>query len=343
MVNKLRIVSLGGGTTVVIIATWGAVEYPAPIKPFVLAATIGVFVAAVPSGLAYGKLFWRRTSQVRAVQHSGRDRGRIFLSDTAVESRAATLSAVDDALEAVTEFEPRTSLFPEGRGRTVVHTNFHNSFVRITDDDRLSVTGESEPTEQIADLVESAVDVSFSRVKSNPFLRPEGVKGAPRVFLAILLMAVVLAGVMTVAGAAYPSGAYNPAEKTVLVGIDLRGDLDPWTSATETRLTKAAFLVRSFEEKSVEVRWQANGSGSKQVATHATEALAIDTDARSQLAAVRSSSPSPPKIERANRIERRLRRAERDVADQIAAAAETAPADEVPTLRRVSRRLTARS
>jgi hypothetical protein len=318
MVNELRAFArLGGGflTSFAVWAGWQYADGPAATAPFLAVAALGLVVAYTPAAVTRAKHWLTLTEQHWAARRGANERTTpTFVSDPVGDSEAA-LAAVRDAVRDGDEYDGvTTDSFPEGGGLTVTHTEFHNSFVRVAESGRLVVTGASKRTRALAQLVESVCDVPVESRVTNPLSSPEKVRGAPRVFLGLVLAVVVVAGVVGVAGAGYPSGAYNPAEKLVLVSFDARSDL-PGVSTTETRLDKAAFLVTVLDEKAVEMRW--SGNDTDRVTTHARESLAIRREAASLLGKIRQSSPTPAQVRRAERIERDLVAAERRVASSI--------------------------
>lgn len=321
MVNKLRTFAGLGGWFLTVLAAWAGWRYvddPAAAVPFGAVAVLGLIVVHAPEAVTRAK-HWLGLAKQRWEAHRGKNERSTpaFVSAPVGEPETA-LAAIRDAVrEGDVYDDAETDAFPEGDGLRVTHTEFHNSFVRVAESGRLVVTGASKRTRTLARLVERVCDVPVEPQPTNPLSAPEKVQGAPRVFLGVVLAVVVVGGVVGVAGAAYPSGAYNPAEKVVLVSFDARGDV-PGVSTTETRLDKAAFLVTVLDEKAVEVRWSGNDTG--WVKTHAREALAVRRDATRLLEGIRQSSPTPAQVKRAERIERDLVSAERRVAASITAA-----------------------
>lgn len=318
MVNKLRAFARLGGGFLTVLAAWAGWQYadgPAEALSFVAVAALGLVVVRAPAAVTRAKHWLTLTEQHWAARRGKNERTTPAFVSEPVGNPEAALAAIRDAVRNDDEYDDaKTDAFPEGDGLTVTHTEFHNSFVRVAESGRLVVTGASKRTRALAGLVERVCDVSVESRVTNPLSAPEKVQGAPRVFLGLVLAVVVVAGVVGVAGAAYPSGAYNPAEKAVLVTFDARGSL-PGVSTTETHLDKAAFLVTVLDEKAVEVRWSSNDTD--RVTTHARESLVVRREAASLLAEIRRSSPTPAQIRRAKRIERDLVAAERRVAASI--------------------------
>lgn len=315
MVNKLRTLSLLSGGFLVALSAWGLSRYGGPPGGFLGVAALGAIVASLPWTLAYLKLYlYRAYWWVKNWRSESAERGSIFVSETPVSDREAALDDIADALAAEGVGESVAAAdFSEGRGLTVTHAGFHNSFVRVGRSDRVVVTGASEKTRDLAENIEEVGPLSFERTYTNPFTKPIPVRGAFRVFLGLAIVALVLYGVGSVADAAYPSDVYNPAEKTVLVSIDARTTLDPGRSRTEAHLDRASFLVQVLEEEAVEIRWDRPSRATM----HGDQALLISRDVRDQLEAARASSLTPVQAERAARIEARLHDAEQAVATAL--------------------------
>jgi hypothetical protein len=222
---------------------------------------------------------------------------------------------------------------------TVLHGGFHNSFIRVTAAGRVVVTGASERTKLLAETVSDAYSLSFERTRNNPFDGMEPVRGAPRVFLGVLVFAMLLFGTHTVTAAAYPTDTYNPAERAVIVGFDASGSLDPRVSETDVKLSKAAFLVEVVNESATEVRWR--GNDTERIAEHGENALEASDDTRSLLASVEGESLTPDQAERAERIRTRLSEAERNVATALEEAADGETVGNTERLTRLSDQLRA--
>lgn len=307
--NKLRVLSLGGGTLVVVASAWAALRY-AGSAPFARAALLGLLVAGLPTGLAHGKLVarrgWRRLSRARADAPPG---DATMVSGSAVEDPDSELAAIADAVRTADGFEAvRREPFDDGEGLVVTHAGFHSSFVRLTPGGRLAVTGASKRTRRLAAVIEAARPYALTDRTNNPLRRPDPVRGAPRVFLGVLLVAVLLVGAGTIADGAYPGDTYTAGEKAVLVSIDAKADVDPGTSATNATLAKAEFVVLALEEEAVEMRWESNSS--RLLAEHGRQSLRMSEDARALLADARADSPTARQAARAERIEADLHAAE---------------------------------
>jgi len=317
--NKLRGLSVGGGAFLVGAAAWTAASYGATADRATLVgvALLGVGVAAAPRALAAAKLWSYRLRRAR--EAGGADepaRDATYVSAEPIRDRDDALDAVAAVVRDSDEYDGvRDEQFPEGVGLTVTHVGFHNSFVRLTDADRLVVSGASEKTRSLARAAGDALGVSLEPASTNPFRGPEPVRGAPRVFLGVLLAGLVVVGALGVVGAAYPSDAYNPAEKAILVSVDARADFDPGFSDADARLDKAAFLADVLDEEAVEIRW-ADGDR-RSVLAHGRQAIRIREDAQRLLEPVRDGAPNRARERRAAEIAADLREAERRVAAAI--------------------------
>lgn len=321
--NKLRVLSVGGGAFLVAASVWASFRY-AGSASFGWPVVLGVLVAGLPIGLAYGKLWarrgWRRLRHVRA---DDPPRDVSYVSESRVEDPESELAAIADAVRDADGLDAaRRKQFDDGDGLVVTHAGFHSSFVRLTSTGRLVVTGASRRTRRLVEAIEATRPRSLTRSANNPLRRSDPVRGAPRVFLGVLLVGLVLVGVGGVADGAYPDDAYTAGEKAVLVSIDARADVDPGTSSTDASLAKAAFVVGAIEEEAVEVRWESNGTSAEVVDEHGRSSLRMSEDVRALVSAVRSGSPSAAQASRADRIEADLHRAEAAVAAAITARLE---------------------
>jgi len=338
--NKLRTVAWGGGGFSILLAVWSAIHYGGPPVRFLPTVVLGLVAAALPFGIAYSKHAAVSIRRRRAAVDEGisAEQGSIFVSETTVDDPIDCLEAIvaavqdDDAYDEVTR-----ESFQEGPGLMVLYGGFHNAFVRITTAGRVVVSGASEHTHDLADIVAETHSLSFRRTRENPFSDLQPVKGAPRVFLGVVVVVVLLTSLLVVSTAAYPSDAYNPAERTVLVGIDARGDFVPGVDRTDTQLSKAAFLVAIVDEGSREVMWARNDSDS--VTDHGQQALRVSQDARALLTAARGGPLTSEQAARADRLDRRLVDARGAVATALVARVESGSINETAELRRVVDRL----
>ena len=340
--NKLRALSWGGGGLVVLLAFWAAIHYDGPVIRFAPAALIGVVAAGLPFGLAYSKsaIESLRLSLADTDKGFSSEQGSVFVSTSAVDDSIDFLEAVHSALRSDEEYDSvKRDSFDEGPGLTVLHGGFHNSFVRVTAAGRVVITGASERTKLLADAVSDTYSLTFERTRNNPFDGMEPVRGALRVFLSVLVFTMLLFGTHAVAATAYPTDAYNPAERTVMVGLDASGSLDPRVSETDTKLSKASFLVNVVNESATEVRWR--GNDTERIAVHGENALEASDDARSLLASAKDESLTPEQAERAERIQARLVEAERNVAAALEEAADNEALENTEPLTRLSDQLRA--
>jgi len=314
--TKLGGLSAGGGAFLVAAAVWTAASYgPAADRPTLVGvALLGAGVAAAPRALAAAKLRGYRLRRALGARGGDRpDRDTTYVSAAPIRDPDDALGAVAAVVRDSDEYDDvRDEQFPEGTGLAVTHVGFHNSFVRVSDAGRLVVSGASKKTRSLARDVEDALGVSVESVSSNPFHVARSVRGAPRVFLGVLLAGLVVVGTVGLVGAAYPSSTYNPAEKAVLVTFDARADFDPGLSEADARLAKAAFLADVLDEEAVEIRWE-DGEPRAMLA-HGRQAIRIRDDARALLEPIRDGDSSRARERRAAAIAADLRDAERRVA-----------------------------
>ncbi|EMA54254.1 hypothetical protein [Halococcus salifodinae] len=342
-VNKLRTLSYGGGLLVGLTALWATISYGGSPLRFVGGFALAVVAAGLPAGLAHSKAtalsYYRRYADEDA--GFSEEQGAVYVSGSSVDDAFEALESVYASLEGDGTYDRiERDAFDEGPGLTVTYSGFHNCFVRVTDGGQMVVTGASKKTGTVADAVASACSLSFDRTRDNPFEGVEPVRGAPRVFLGVIVFAILLVGVGALAGGAYPSDAYNPAERTALMTIDASGDVNPGVSPTDTQLRKASFLVGVVDEEATEIRWEGNSSA--EIAGHGRQAIAVSSDARDLLAAVREGLATPEQVERANRLAAELREAEQSVATALAERADSqALSGDVAALRRLGERLRA--
>lgn len=319
MVNKLRGLSVVASLFLLAVSVWIAVRYDVPS---VLATSVAsaALIVGLPVALAYGKLGGRRAwRSLRDQRRDGiPDRQRTLVSETPVENPTAVLTAVADAVRDTEEFDDvRREEFDDGNdGLMVTHAGFHSSFVRITDEDHVAITGGSKRTRALGRLIERVRPLSMAAQPNNPFHDPIPVRGAPRVFLGVFMIVVVILATGSMVGTAYPGEPYTAGEKAVLVGMDARADFDGGVTPTEARLDKAQFIVDAVGEEAVEVNWTSDNQSAR-VTKHGRQALAMSADARALLATVRASDPTPEQAARADRIEADLRAAEERVAAEI--------------------------
>lgn len=318
--RKLSVLKHLAGWTLLVYSAWALLRYgDGNPRPYIWSGFLAVSIMVLPTGLAFTKLWGKRVGQViKNRRGTSSARGHTYVSDGTVDDREVVLDTLEEAIRASGAFDGlRRSTFPEGEGITVKHT-FHNAFVRIPRSGRVVVTGTSAKARELAETVGLTLSVSMNPRRSNPLLRPDPVRGFPRALLGVVLVVLFVVGSITVAEAAYPAAAYNPAEKTVLVSFDLRSDLAPAETQSEIRLSRAAFLVDVLDEKSVEVRWSNTQAG---VVRHAEQSLVIRRDANRQIESLRREPLTPAEQTRLAGIERDLEVAESEVAAAIAAEA----------------------
>ena len=331
MVTKLRAFTATVGGFLVVLSLWAIAEYGAGrgVIPFLETAALGIAIASLPSVYVRARfLLYRglRRLRLRRKAASGRagDADSLrstFVSTDAVPDPDELLGAVRDSVLAGDAYDGvRRDEFPEGDGLTVTHTGFHNSFVRTTDADRLVVNGTSRKTRQLVADIEEALPVSLEAADTNPFGRSTSIRRIPRVLIVVATVVLLVVGVGGVAGAAYQSAAYNPAERGVLVAMDVQSDVDPGTSVAEASVAKAEFVVGVLDEESVEIGWEYNTTS--RVVGHGRDAVALSANARTFLERARSTGTSDAVRSRASVVERDLRSAERKVAAALHRKAE---------------------
>jgi hypothetical protein len=338
--NKLRAFSYVGGGLVVALALWATVRYGGSPIRYAEGLALGLVAAGLPRGAAGLKAHLVSLRRRLADRGDDGERGTVFVSESAVGDPVGCLETIAAAVREDDSYDGvERDSFRGGPGLTVTHRSFDSSLVRLTAGDRVAVVGASSRTETLVDTVSRACSLSFERARENPFAGVAPVSGGARVILALLVFLVALAGVNAVGAAAYPSDAYNPAERTVLVGVDAQASLDPRASATDARLRKASFLVAVVEEEATEVRWERDDA--VRIARHGRQALRASGDARALLIAVREGSPTAAQTRRADRIERELHAAERSVATALDRRSESDALGDAATLDRLGERLRA--
>ena len=309
--SRLGSVSRVAAAFLLVFAAWGALRYGG-IRSFTLVAALGAVVVTLRPGIRRWKLWVRRRrqrSRVRLWDYES------YASATPTRNREWLLERLRRELDEREEFEPRIDDFPEGRGLTVVHTGSHNLFVRFTDDDRVVITGESGRLSALVSVADSVADLSFEPTDSNPMLRSPRLSGGTRLAVYLVIAFLLIASVNVGTRAAYPADTYNSAERTFLVGIDARGDVDPTASSTEVRLSKAAFLIEVLDEEAVEIYWERNAT--TDMIRHARQAVDVAADARALLETIEAESTDPSDARRVRRLRSELRTAEANVSRAI--------------------------
>lgn len=324
---KLRIYAGLVGGALVVTSLWVALAFdgrPGSSRTLAVAAVIGGLVVVTPVALAYGKRGLERR------RHAGLDQETYASSPLPVERRAFIATTVE-ALTASEAFEAvKERSFPEGPGLIVDHTAFHGTFVRLSGAGRIVVTGvRSRATRTLVEELESIWSTSFEQTAVNPFVGPIPVRGAPRVFLVLLLTTVAIVDLALVAGVAYPSPAYNHGEKAALLGYDAAVVVSPGTTQTDADIAKADFLVAVLREEATEIRWEAGLNGTEGVPEH--DADEISADIERLLERARASDPGPTQRSEIERIDSDFAGARRAVTDAVAAVENgTATADGPP-------------
>lgn len=324
--NKLRTFVVGGCVTLSLALVLVGLQYgygSASRDGYVTTLTAVVLLPVIPLVAAYAKFALRRLAEYRR-NGSGLsfERKSIFVSVDAVGDADKTLTDIETAVEAADEYdECRRDRFGEGRGLTIRHTGFHNSFVRVAGDGRLVVTGASKNTHSLASLVERVASLTMERTRAHPFFNRKPVQGAPRAFLGLFLLVVFLFGVGGVVGAAYPADAYSAPERVVLVGYDTRAMITPGYDTTDATLDKAAFLVDSLGEEAVELGWDRDDAN--KLTTHGRQAVFLSETVTAQLDTVREGVSMPSERERVDTLEADLHAAECRVASKITSRVES--------------------
>jgi len=317
--NRLRALAFTSTGLLGAFVCWAFLAYDGLARPlpYAVAAVIAVSIPAVPRGLARVKLTGLRLVRWwRGGTEFSDERGAIFWAAAPLE-RAELFDTVEGIVAESGAFDgTRIEEFPEGTGLVVTYAGFHSLSVRVTEAGYPVVTGASDRSRELVDLLREECSLSFERVESSPFLGPRPLRGAPRVFLAGALVAAATGGGVVVVDAAYPGGTYNTAEKATLVGMDARAAADPSVSETDLRLQKAGLLVNSIREEAVEIRWS-NGS-KEQVRSNGVEALRTDAEVRRLLRSARAGPLSDEQAARADHVEATLREMDRRVAAAIA-------------------------
>lgn len=345
--NKLRTLVLGGSASLLVAVAWAATTYgvtPANAGAYLRVLAAAVLLPAIPRALAAVKYAVGRGLEAR--ENGGglsAERDSIFVSEATVSDPESTLARLADVISAEGSFDGVSrDEFDEGPGLTVRHAGFHNSFVRVTGDGRLVVTGGSTRTRSLADVVERVAAPSLRRRRLHPFRTAEPVRGAPRAFLGLFMAALLLFGVASVGAVGYPADAYNASERVVLVGFDARADAVPGYGETDALLGKSAFLVDALGEEAVEVEWDKDAAA--RLERHASQSLALSSTASANLAAARERGLSAAQADRAATIRTDLHAAECRVAGAVdARLAEGTVTGDPSDLRRMRSELRARA
>ncbi|RDI70120.1 hypothetical protein [Halopelagius longus] len=318
--NKLRAFVVCGSVALAVGTLWAAFRYgvaPASRTGYLRAVAAAVLLPAIPVALARAKLWIRRLAEYRRNGSSlSFERKSIFVSGDEVGDADGTLEDIEAAVAAADEYdECRRDRFGEGRGLTVRHTGFHNSFVRIAGDGRVVVTGASENTHSLASLVERVVSLPMERTRNHPLLEPKPVRGAPRAFLGLFLVALFLFGVGGVGAAAYPADAYSAPERAVFVGYDARADALPGYDETDATVDKAALLVKALGEEAVELQWDRDDA--TRLSEHTRQSVFLSARGAEMLDDARAGNLDAADRKRVSALETDLHAAECRVASAI--------------------------
>ena len=318
--NKLRTLVLGGSAFLLVAVAWAFLTYgatPANAGAYLRVLAVAALLPAIPRALAAVKYVVGRRLEAR--ENGGglsAERDSIFVSESAVGDAERTLARLADAISAEEDFDGVSrDEFDEGPGLTVRHTGFHNSFVRVTGDGRLVVTGGSTRTHSLADVVERVASLSLRQKRTHPFRTAAPVRGAPRAFLGLFMAVLLLFGVASVGAVGYPADAYNASERVALVGFDVRADADPGYGETDALLGKSAFLVDALGEEAVEIGWDKDAAS--KLERHAAQSLALSSTVSDNLATARDRGLSPAQADRAATIRSDLHAAECRVAGAV--------------------------
>lgn len=318
--NKLRTFVVCGSVALAFVTLWAAFRYglsPESNAGYLRAAAAVVLLPAIPVALARGKLWVRRLAEYRR-NGSGLsfERKSIFVSGDGVGDAERTLAEIEEAVSATDEYdECRRDRFGEGRGLTVRHTGYHNSFVRIAGDGRVVVTGASKNTHSLASLVERVASLPMERTRNHPLLEPKPIRGAPRAFLGLFLVGLLLFGAAGVGAAAYPADAYSAPERAVFVGYDAQADVVPGYDETDATLDRAALLVSALDEEAVELQWDRDDSD--RLSEHTSQSVFLSARGAEILDAAREETLAPAERQRVSTLETDLHAAECRVASAV--------------------------
>ena len=313
--NRFRGFSIGSAALLLLFAVWGTLYYQRGhiVPAFAFTAGAGLLVLALRPGIRRLHLGLRRWRQRELRTSRGTQVGVIFVSQNPVDN-----DVLDDLYERFTgsgeDLEPSMDEFSEGRGLTLVHTGFHNTFVRITRSGQLAVTGGSEKTRGIVDVVANMTGYEFEERKSNPMLRSR-LGSRVRIVLWLVVLVALLVGLSVGSMGAYSERTYNSAERMILIGMDVHGAVDPTVSPAETALSKANFMVQVLDETTVELHWDRNRS--EKIVQHTDQAVVVSKDASQQLARAQQSGMTTSQTTRTAQVRQHLSIAGRNVSRAI--------------------------
>ena len=338
--DRLRALSAAAGAVLVALSLWATAEYGTPAR-FVPVALAGAVAVALPDAAVRLRGVARTVSRrVSGPNPAVGERGWTFVSDSTVKDRLDLLEGLIPVIETDDRYDAvERDTYEEGAALNVSCAGIHGAFVRVTAAGRVVVLGSSERARHLAETVESATSLTLERVADNPFDEPAPVGRFASLALGGAVAVLLVVGVLLLGVGAYPSDAYNPAERTVLVGIDFQTDLDPTVSGTDGRLSKAAFLASVVDEGATEVRWARNDTD--RIAAQGRDALRVSRTARALLDSVERPAATDARVERVRRLEQRLARAERSVAAALEDRAADDGLSDTDRLRRLADRLRA--
>lgn len=337
--TRLDIFATVGGTALAALAIWAYTQYETiGIGLLVRNLTVGVLVIALPRGVSRAKLTLRRVWEHYADTEAGES--NLFKSTERVSDVERALDAVAESFAGDDDRSVTRKSFSEGPGLVITHEGFHNSFVRRLKSGHLVVTGDGDRTSALADRVERVAAISLVPTTPSRVASPNPLRGPTRVTVGLLVFVLLLAGITGIAGGAYPSDTYNPAEKVVLVSFDARTDFDPTMSSVDGRLGKSAFLVDVLREEAVEIRV---ANGSDRIRDHAEQSLTVSCTADQWLTEVREESRTSTHRARIERIRTKLQSARDKVANAITERIDDESVAETERLRQIRAALTCES
>lgn len=318
--NKLRRFVVAAVAVLVALCGWVVLRYgltPASTPGLLQALVVALLLPVVPVALTHGKSWGQQLFDAhRNGAGMSFERRSIFVSADAVGDSDETLSDIEAAVAGADEYDDcRRDQFDEGRGLTVRHTGFHNSFVRVAGDGRLVVTGASANTHALASLVERVASLTMEKTRRHPLFEPTPIRGAPRAFLGVFLVVLFCVGAAGGLAAAYPAGVYSAPERAVLVGLDARAAAVPGYDDADAALDKSAFLVDSLSEEAVELGWERDDVD--RLSVHARQAVVLSSTVDGMVTSARDDGLSQVERERAASIDADRHAAECRVADTI--------------------------
>jgi len=273
--NKLKFALITGGINSFGLILWAWLYYGYQAA-FLDAVLLGAITVSLPSILSRGIFrfrFWVRNQKSRFGTEY-RDGTSILESTNPINRPDHSLDRIKEHLKSHTMVDDvRWEHFDEGRGLSIIHSGFHNIIIRIGMRNHLVITGATARIDEILRAVGKITNLQFKRKSQSPFQIHQPVRGAPRVFLSILIVGMFIGIPLTVGAGAYSSEAFNPVERTVLVGIDLQAQITPSVDSVDHRLNKAAFLISILGEEATEIQWSAENAALRSEQISQTELL----------------------------------------------------------------------